>query len=190
MMKKGLLILLCFPMIGFGQSFYIEKVVSPKSIPQPILLEIENTISTKLLECKQKETKEKKESTYTIVPVISEANEFLGWKPRKGYIAFYESESETLLLKSESESAMRNIIQGFDNPHFLVFAKIVKEQFTRLLTEIEQMDIPIRSVSVIKEQVNNEDKYEKLLKLGKLKEVGILTEEEFNKEKKKILNDE
>ena len=52
------------------------------------------------------------------------------------------------------------------------------------------MDIPIRSVSLIKEQVNNEDEYDKLLKLGKLKEAGILTEEEFNTEKKKILNDE
>jgi hypothetical protein len=31
---------------------------------------------------------------------------------------------------------------------------------------------------------------DRLLKLGKLKEAGLLTDEEFQKEKKKILNDE
>jgi len=61
-----------------------------------------------------------------------------------------------------------------------------------LIKEIEQMNIPIRKVAVIKEkeQVNNKDKYERLLKLAKLRDDGILTEEEFSKEKKKILNDE
>lgn len=35
-----------------------------------------------------------------------------------------------------------------------------------------------------------DDKYDKLEKLGKLRDDGILTEEEFQKEKKKILNEE
>jgi len=43
--------------------------------------------------------------------------------------------------------------------------------------------------------INNKDKednekYEKLMKLGKLRDAGILTEEEFQIEKKKILSDE
>ena len=36
----------------------------------------------------------------------------------------------------------------------------------------------------------DDEKYDRLLKLGKLKEAGLLTDEEFQKEKKKILNDE
>ncbi|MAW21327.1 MAG: hypothetical protein CMD16_02885 [Flavobacteriales bacterium] len=44
----------------------------------------------------------------------------------------------------------------------------------------------------LKQESSQKDnnKYDALLKLGELKESGILTEEEFNKEKKKILNDE
>ena len=36
----------------------------------------------------------------------------------------------------------------------------------------------------------DDEKYDRLLKLGKLKEAGLLTDEEFQKEKKKILNEE
>ena len=36
----------------------------------------------------------------------------------------------------------------------------------------------------------DDEKYDRLLKLAKLKDAGILTDEEFEKEKKKILNDE
>jgi len=177
-------------MIGFGQSFYIAKAVSPKPIPPPILLEIEGIISSKLLQLDKEETKNQEKSTYTIIPIMTKAPGY--GKPGKGYIAFYESESNTLLLRSESEKGMRNVFRGMENPYFLVFDRIARKQFSGLLKEIEQMNIPIRKVAVIKEkkQVNNKDKYEELLKLAKLRDDGILTEEEFNTEKKKILNDE
>ena len=45
-------------------------------------------------------------------------------------------------------------------------------------------------VSKKKNTKKDDEKYKKLLKLGELKEKGLLTEEEFQKEKKKILNDE
>tara|TARA_B100001758_G_scaffold247953_1_gene269050 strand:+ start:41349 stop:41984 length:636 start_codon:yes stop_codon:yes gene_type:complete len=45
-------------------------------------------------------------------------------------------------------------------------------------------------VHLIKENSKKDNKYDNLLKLGELKELGVLTEEEFNKEKKKILNDD
>ena len=84
------------------------------------------------------------------------------------------------------------MFHGFEHPYTLLFNRIIKKQLSGLIKEIEQMNKPIRKVAVIKEkeQVNNKDKYEKLLKLAKLRDDGILTEEEFNKEKKKILNDE
>jgi len=187
-MKKLLLILLCLPMIGFGQSFYIKKAVSPKPIPQPILLEIEGIISSKLLQLDKEETKNQEQSTYTITPIMTKAPGY--GKPGKGYISFYESESNTHLLKSESEIGMRNMFRGFENPYFLVFNRIARKQFTGLLKKIEQMDIPIRSPLIIKKQGNKEDKYETLLRLGKLRDAGILSDEEFEKEKKKILNNE
>jgi hypothetical protein len=175
-------------MIGFGQSYYIGEAVSPKPIPQPILLEIEGIISSKLLQLEIEETKQEERSTYTIIPIITKAPRY--GRAGKGYIYFYESASNTLLLKSEYEIGMLNMFLGFENPYFLIFDRIVRKQFTDLLKKIEQMDIPIRSVSVIKEQANNEDKYEKLLKIGKLRDAGILNEEEFQIEKKKILSDE
>ena len=135
-MKKLLLILLCLPFIGFGQSFYIEKAVSPKPIPPPILLEIEGIISSKLLQLDKEETKSQEQSTYTIIPIITKAPGY--GKPGKGYISFYESESNTLLLKSESEIGMRNMFRGFENPYFLVFNRIAKKQFAGLLKKIEQ----------------------------------------------------
>ena len=84
------------------------------------------------------------------------------------------------------------MFHGFEHPYTLLFNRIIKKQLSGLIKEIEQMNIPIRKAAVIKEkeQLNNKDKYERLLKLGKLKDAGILTDEEFNQEKKKILNDE
>jgi len=175
-------------MIGFGQSYYIGEAVSPKPIPQPILLEIEGIISSKLIQLEIEETKQQEKSTYTIIPIITKAPGY--GKPGIGYIYFYESASNTLLLKSESEIGMRNMFRGFENPYFLVFDRIVKKQFTSLLKEIEQMNIPFRSPLIIKQESNKGDKFEALFKLGKLRDEGILSDEEFQKEKSKILNDE
>jgi hypothetical protein len=189
-MKKLLLILLCLPMIGFGQSFYISSPVGQIEPDESLFLEIKGAIFSKLLQLEKEETKNQEKSTYTITPIITKAARY--GKPGKGYIAFYESESNTLLLKSKSVKGMRNMFHGFEHPYTLLFNRIIKKQLSGLIKEIEQMNIPIRKAAVIKEkeQVNNKDKYERLLKLAKLRDDGILTEEEFNKEKKKILNDE
>ena len=188
-MRKLLLILLCAPFIGLGQSFYISEPVGQIEPDESLFFEIKGAISSKLLQLEKKETKQQELSTYTITPIITKAARY--GKPGKGYIAFHESESNTLLLKSESQIGMRNMFHGFEHPYTLLFNRIIKKQLSGLLKEIEQMDIPIRIVSVVKEkeQVNNEDKYEKLLKLAKLRDDGILTEEEFQIEKKKILLD-
>ena len=189
-MKKLLLILLCLPIIGFGQSFYISSPVGQIEPDESLFLEIKGAISSKLLQLEKEETKSQEKSTYTITPIITKAARY--GKPGKGYIAFYESESNTLLLKSKSEKGMRNMFHGFEHPYTLLFNRIIKKQFSGLIKEIEQMNIPIRKVVVIKEkeQVNNKDNYERLLKLAKLRDDGILTDEEFQKEKTKILNDE
>ena len=79
----------------------------------------------------------------------------------------------------------------------------------RLVSESEKLADPnIESKTIIKSGSGNgktttkqtilkkdkskkdDEKYDRLLKLGKLKEAGLLTQEEFDKEKKKILNDE
>ena len=79
----------------------------------------------------------------------------------------------------------------------------------RLVNKSEKLANPnIESTTIIKSKSGNgetttkqtiskknnaekdDEKYDRLLKLGKLKEEGLLTEEEFQKEKTKILNDE
>lgn len=70
-----------------------------------------------------------------------------------------------------------------------VWKKTVKV-FTNMIQE--QMDIinnsNVKSNITNNEEHKEEDKYDKIEKLYKLKEKGIITEEEFNKEKEKILS--
>lgn len=67
-----------------------------------------------------------------------------------------------------------------------VWKKTVKI-FTNMIQE--QMDlVKSNTVSKVSVSENQEDKYDKIEKLYKLKEKGIISEEEFNKEKEKLLS--
>ena len=67
---------------------------------------------------------------------------------------------------------------------FKNFREKVREQITLAKTPITKTNRQQRPVS----PTSNQDKYKQLEQLGKLKEQGILTEEEFVAEKQKILN--
>jgi len=83
---------------------------------------------------------------------------------------------------------------------YLILKQIHKIQFLKTFFVNSKTQIKAGSANgkttfnqVIKKEdksKQDDDKYDKLLKSAKLKDAGILTDEEFNKEKKKILNDE
>ena len=51
-----------------------------------------------------------------------------------------------------------------------------------------QIKVGDRAEKRISKTTENSDKYDKLLKLSKLKDTGVITDEEFKTEKQKILN--
>ena len=109
---------------------------------------------------------------------------------------------------AEDRNAILEIVAVNETPMSFGIPPQVDLTF-RLVNESEKLANPnINSKTIIKAGSGNgktttkqiiskkdnakkdDDKYDRLLKLAKLKEAGVLTEEEFNKEKKKILNDE
>ena len=87
-----------------------------------------------------------------------------------------------------------------------VFVTAAKQGFSKILGNSRKTILDIEKALLSAEIINNDysllldmkeektkednDKYDLLIKLGKLKEKGLLTEEEFQKEKNKILNNE
>lgn len=86
-----------------------------------------------------------------------------------------------------------------------VFVTAAKQGFSKILGNSRKTILDIEKALLSEEIINNDyslldmkeektkedkDKYDLLFKLGKLKEKGLLTEEEFQKEKNKLLNNE
>lgn len=68
-----------------------------------------------------------------------------------------------------------------NNDHFKRFMNIVREK----MYESKRQSLTTSSVSI---PFQTESKYDKLAQLGQLRNDGVLTEEEFQNEKHKILN--
>ena len=98
------------------------------------------------------------------------------------YVSVFVRESRSGISKifSHSRKTILDIEKALSSGEIINYnAPLSKDQKRNKLEDLEEVNI--RKV---------DGKYDLLLKLGKLKESGILTEEEFQEEKKKILESE
>ena len=73
----------------------------------------------------------------------------------------------------------------FDDDHFKYFYQIVQNQMSEARKKAVSSIITVKT---IQSTDRTDSKYERLAQIAKLRDQGILTEEEFQREKEKILN--
>lgn len=171
----SIVILLFFSSNGIAQNFYVEETDKGYHLP----------ITDKLVELGKIIT-DKNNSTYTIKCVITKESGY--GKAAKGHIQILDSKSGLVLLQSASEKGMRNAFKGMQNPKTLLFKRIAKNQLPKLLIQLESIKTP--TSLTVKENVSETDsktKEEKLVELKQLYEKQLITKEEYEAEKKKIL---
>jgi hypothetical protein len=98
------------------------------------------------------------------------------------YVSVFVTEYKSGISKifSHSRKTILDIEKALSSGEIINYnAPLSKDQKRNKLVDLEEVNIK-----------KVDGKYDLLLKLGKLKESGVLTEEEFQKEKKKILESE
>ena len=140
-MKKFLLFFF-ISINSFGQIFYIEKVQAPISIDPGVEAAIHYAVSNRLISMNNdvKINDSKEGSTYTIKMVVERM--YAPGRKAIGHIVFLSSKTDKELLRSATEKAMRNPLQGMKNPLELMFDRIATYQFPVLLRKLESIEIP------------------------------------------------
>jgi hypothetical protein len=181
-MKKAstiLLLLLFTNLISYSQSFYVEK--TDVGYEQPIL--------NKLIELKKEITTKQESSKFTIQCVISKKPAY--GQPGIGYIIVLDSKSGTLITKSESAEGMINMFRGFKNPNWVIMEKVAKRHLEKILEQLKKYSSidfsETQNIPQTKTTPNNKE--EKLIELKNLYDKQLITKEEYEAEKKKILSD-
>lgn len=181
-MKKSSIILLLTlftNLISSAQSFYVEKTAV--GYEQPII--------NKLIELKKEITTKQESSKFTIQCVISKKPAY--GSPGQGYIIILDTKSGTMVAKSESAEGMVNMFRGFKNPNWVIMEKVAKKHLEKALEQLKTYsslnvtDTP----NTPQTKSNPKTKEEKLLELKQLYEKQLITKEEYDAEKKKILAD-
>lgn len=97
---------------AIAQTFFIEK--TKDGYEQPIL--------DKLIELNKNTRSKPENSDYTIRCIISQKG---SWGiPTEGYIVIVDSKTEDIILKCRSVKLTNNIFKGFQNPRWLLMARI------------------------------------------------------------------
>jgi hypothetical protein len=178
---KKILIILFFTLYSsvpaYTQTFYVEK--TDDGYEQPIL--------DKLIELKKAVTSKPESSNYTIQCVISRKPAY--GHAGEGYIIILDTQSGNMVVKSESASGMVNMFRGFKNPKWVIMEKVAKKHLEKTLEQLKS--IPINTNDVTQNNVHikstQKTKEDKLVELKQLFEKKLITNEEYEVEKKKIL---
>lgn len=179
-MKKLLAILsliLCTHIISSAQTFYVEKTEG----------EYEQPILDKLIELKKEITSKQENSIYTIQCVISKKPAY--GNPGVGYIIILDTKSGTMVAKSESAVGMVNMFRGFKNPRWVIMEKVAKKHLAKTLEQLNTNSSTTKTGTPNTPQTTStpKTKEEKLVELKQLYEKQLITKEEYEAEKKKIL---
>jgi hypothetical protein len=168
-----------FNTVSYAQTFYVEK--TDGGYEQPIL--------DKLIELKKEITSKPESSNYTIQCVISRKPAY--GKPGEGYVIILETVSGNLITKSESAEGMVNMFRGFKNPKWVIMEKVAKRHLEKTLELLKSNPIIPKDVTVNNAQIKStsKTKEDKLVELKQLFEKKLITNEEYEAEKKKILSE-
>ena len=181
-MKKSsiiLFLLLFTNLISYAQSFFVEKTEG--GYEQPIL--------NKLIELKKEITNKKESSKFTIQCIVSRKPAY--GQPGEGYVIILDTKNGTLVTKSESAQGMINMFRGFKNPNWVIMEKVAKKHLEKTLEQLKtyvSVDI-VEMPNTPDSKSTTKTKEEKLIELKQLFEKQLITKEEYEAEKKKILSE-
>ena len=163
--------------ISYAQTFYVEK--TDEGYEQPIL--------NKLIELKKVITNKQESSKFTIQCVISKKPAY--GHAGEGYIIILDTQSGTMVAKSETASGMVNMFRGFKNPKWVIMEKVAKKHLEKTLEQLKSNPISTKDVTVNNAQIKSTPKTteDKLVELKQLFEKQLISIEEYEAEKKKIL---
>ena len=175
---KYIVLLLIFsfsPVFLFAQKFYIAE------IDKPIYKALKDRISYLGFNI----TEEKKEADFIAELVHEKKKGYMSVKSgyhKVGFMRFLGPEGKEI-AKTKEQGGMA---MGYNTYSALssLFKKIMKEDFDSTIHLVAKTYVP----TVKKDSSMSGSKAEELLKLKKLLDEGILTKEEFESEKKKILD--
>ena len=174
-MKKLLIITLLLPIFSYGQKF-LAATGDERS---------DNKITEWLKLNHYKTADSKADADYVINGVYEQLRNYMSFKMKWQFEGFLQIEypDGEVLAKTEKKGGSPAGINGF-NAKIDIVKRILKNDFKKVLDSTVSFHKPLKTVQAITITSKADD----LTKLKKLLDDGVLTKEEFEAEKKKILD--
>jgi hypothetical protein len=176
-MKQLLTILLLLPTISFSQKFF---VIEPDK-------RINERISNRILELGYSTTKDRDKSDFVAQMIYEKKHAYLTFKTgyqKEGYIAFLNKKGDTL-AKTALQGGQAWGYNTYTSLSTLT-NKILKTDFNKVIKSVVTDSHLPGENSLIKGSYFP-SKADELIKLKKLYDDGVLTQDEFESAKKKLL---